>query len=249
MSNKALRDVFANSTAEGRTFMVHVAIADTVNARHGHRFWMSVENLAAKSRASRGSVITALQWLVEHGYLVVVARPKNKPVEYRFLFSTTIEDDHEEVQQPDPGCPTIEPEGFNGWTQTQKNPIEPKNPKRAARRTKTAPQPAATPQPDKPAAPHLELLPPPPPNPAHTLCRHVWDHKTPKPATPFIAAVKIAERLIGAGHDPDAVRDAMIQAPTLTTSSIEIALARHRPTTPSIEDSWDRSQPSGEIVW
>lgn len=270
MSNKAIKWVLSlDYDATPATKFVHTVVANTVNPKHGWMFWKSRETVARECNISVRSAGRALAWLVEHGYLVPVGRSDYDTVKYLFIVPGVTDSRRggdsppvtaaDEVGQNVPGeggssCPMGEDMVScgvgHGVPQNQKNPIEPKNPKTPAiRRPKRAPQPAATLQPDKPAAPHLELLPPPPPNPAHTLCRHVWDHKTPKPATPFIAAVKIAERLIGAGHDPDAVRDAMLQAPTLTTSSIEIALARHRPTTPSIEDSWDRSQPSGEIVW
>lgn len=60
--------------------------------------------------------------------------------------------------------------------------------------------------------------------------KRVWDAKTPRPSTPFVAAVQIARRLIGSGWNLSDVETAMIEAPTLTTSAIEVALRRARPT-------------------
>jgi hypothetical protein len=81
---------------------------------------------------------------------------------------------------------------------------------------------------------------------ARSLVTRVWERADPKPATPFIAAVKIAEALLRAGHSRDDVGRAMLAAPTISTRTIEIEIARHKPATgrPIIED---REGESGRI--
>lgn len=59
---------------------------------------------------------------------------------------------------------------------------------------------------------------------AQRVVAKVWEMKKPKPATPFIAAVKIAERLLEAGHDPQRIGWAMVKAPTITVAAVELQL-------------------------
>lgn len=96
----------------------------------------------------------------------------------------------------------------------------------------TSPEPSVEP-PEQPNPEPLALESP-PAGPTtgsivNALVRSVWERKNPRPASPFVAAVKIAERLLAAGHEPRAIEEAMVEAPTITTASVELALARRRP--------------------
>lgn len=83
---------------------------------------------------------------------------------------------------------------------------------------------------------------------ARSLVEKVWERSNPKPATPFIAAVKIAKALLDAGHERDAIGRAMLAAPTISTRTVEIQLARARPQKPSgPEIMEDRDGPSGRL--
>lgn len=63
---------------------------------------------------------------------------------------------------------------------------------------------------------------------ARAVVDAVWERRDPKPATPYIAAVKIAERLLSAGHLQKPVYEAMMGAPTLTVAAVEFQLNRGR---------------------
>lgn len=85
---------------------------------------------------------------------------------------------------------------------------------------------------------------------ARSLVAHVWERSNPKPATPFIAAVKIAEALLTAGHDRNAIGRAMLAAPTISTRTIEIELARSNPSRGAPRErisQWDRSEPDSAL--
>lgn len=87
MSAEATGYVFKSSPYKGATFAVHLAIADSVNDQHEHRFFMSVTNLSAKARCSRRAAQYALQTMIERGHLELLEDNANfgKPSEYRFV--------------------------------------------------------------------------------------------------------------------------------------------------------------------
>lgn len=89
MSAEAVGYVFRCSPAEGATFAVHLAVADSVNDQYGNEFWMVVRELATKARCSRATAQRALKWLVENGLLDVCDGERREgahtAIRYRFL--------------------------------------------------------------------------------------------------------------------------------------------------------------------
>lgn len=79
--------VFRHSPASGAAFVVHVAIADSVNDQNEHEFWMRLAKLAVKARVSRPTAQRAIAWLVEHELLDCLDddRRSGRPVRYRFV--------------------------------------------------------------------------------------------------------------------------------------------------------------------
>lgn len=156
MSAEATGWVFRHSPYSGTAFAVHLAIADTVNDQHGHRFYMSAGNLARKARCSRSTATELLGHLCRDGFLARIGggRDDGKPVEYRFLYPevaavfdtrggvpktdtpTTSEVSREptpDVPGADTGCPGSGQEVSREPTQTQENPTEPKRSRRKRR--------------------------------------------------------------------------------------------------------------------
>lgn len=86
MSNKALGWVFENSPYKGAKLVIHLAIADVVNDAYGDEFWMSNGNLAIKANATRQTVNSTLQEMVEDGYLERLGTGEYDTVKYRFLY-------------------------------------------------------------------------------------------------------------------------------------------------------------------
>jgi len=82
---------------------------------------------------------------------------------------------------------------------------------------------------------------------ARELCKRVWDRCDPKPATPFIGAAKIAEKLLAAGHPASAIEDAMVAAPTISTGAVELQLNRGRRGAQARPIATDRDAPSGRL--
>lgn len=82
---------------------------------------------------------------------------------------------------------------------------------------------------------------------ARQVAKDVWERSTPKPAVPFVGVVKIARRLLDAGHPDGDVVDAMLAVPTISVRWVEGELnkRKRRPATVVVSD-WDRSAPSGE---
>ena len=78
----------------------------------------------------------------------------------------------------------------------------------------------------------------------------LWDQRKaagqPVPAQPFVAVARIATRLLEAGHHRDDVLAAMVEAPTITTAAVELALSRRRPRARGRVDQ-DRDGPSGRV--
>lgn len=56
---------------------------------------------------------------------------------------------------------------------------------------------------------------------ARSLTQRVWEARTPKPAQPFVAVCKIAERMLAAGHEDEALYRAMLAVPTISTGWLE----------------------------
>jgi hypothetical protein len=85
MSADATAHVWRFSPYKGSTFIVHLAIADSVNDQNGYRLWMSRDSLGDKARVSARSLHDALAALEQDGFLTRVGA-KGRHVQYRFLF-------------------------------------------------------------------------------------------------------------------------------------------------------------------
>jgi len=97
-------------------------------------------------------------------------------------------------------------------------PIAPQGAPQSRPQARSKEQPVEQPT-EQPAAPDVRAT-------ARALVKRVWDRCDPKPATPFIGAAKIAERLLVAGHAEQAVEEAMVAAPTISTGAVELQLNR-----------------------
>jgi hypothetical protein len=73
----------------------------------------------------------------------------------------------------------------------------------------------------------------------------MWERVNPKPATPYIGVVKIAEGLLAAGWPADAIGAAMGSVPTISTRWVEAALRRARPAPAAIDS--DRTANTGVV--
>lgn len=241
MSVQALSWVLDHSPAKGSDRLVMISLANhagqlvtdnPTDPRPAFEAWPGVATIAREARLDRPRTVNdALARLVRDGAVVRIVngapdariRGDRRPNLYRVLVEN--------------GVPCgVTRCGWCGMT--------PNAPRDDARRhdgvtlgdttgcRETSPEPSLEPS-DEPNPEPLALEAP-PSGPttgsiANGLVRIVWERKTPRPATPFVAAVKIAERLLVAGHEAQAIEEAMVQAPTLTTAAVEIALARRRP--------------------
>lgn len=92
MSSDAIAHVFRHSTAQDKTFAVHLAIADSVNDQNENEFWMRLAALAIKARTHRSTTQRAVAWLTENGWIELVDEgvddpwKAGRPVRYVFVF-------------------------------------------------------------------------------------------------------------------------------------------------------------------
>jgi hypothetical protein len=103
------------------------------------------------------------------------------------------------------------------------------------------------------AAPELTLLHPPAEDKPleQMIAERVWEQLNPKPAQPFVAVRKIAAALLKAGHKAQAIEDAMLAAPTISTRACELVLNRNRRgrAAPSVAPIiTERDGPEGRII-
>lgn len=86
------------------------------------------------------------------------------------------------------------------------------------------------------------------PDAATVLVAEVWERADPKPATPYVAVVKIARKLVAAGWQPDQVRDAMLAVPTISTGWVEAELRKRHRKPPGQQVQTDRARPGGRLA-
>lgn len=70
---------------------------------------------------------------------------------------------------------------------------------------------------------------------AHQLATELWKRKNPKPAQKFVAVRQVAERLLDAGHSPEAVLAAMLAVPTISIGWCEGQLNKGRATPAAVK--------------
>ena len=238
MSSEAIGYVFAYSPTKGATFACHLAIADSVNDQHGNEFWMSVTNLARKARCSRDAARKALRALegcdgsgerIDGApvLLEVLEERLGETTRYRFLMPDLPRLSGATPSRQGRGLPRL-----SGATP----PASHKRLSQGGTQDGTQGDPAVD-----AAGDDVSVR-------ARGICAAVWEQRSPKPATPYIGAVKITERLLAAGHADDAVLAAMLAAPTLSTGAIELQLSRGRRVIPLRRPlDGDRAAGSGRL--
>jgi hypothetical protein len=82
---------------------------------------------------------------------------------------------------------------------------------------------------------------------ANRIARHVFEHKMPRPSQPFPAVLKIAQRLIEAGHVDDDVQSAMMLVAPISTGTVEFELGR-RTRQPSAVNAPTQNRTVGRIA-
>ena len=227
MSAEASGWVWRRSPYKGVAFAIHLAIADSVNDQNDYELWMRQAVIATKARTRRATVNETLAKLIADGYLELVAEGTGGANRYRFLMPPTapvVYDSRPKRQPAAANAPEQLPLGGvrsadTGCTPSEQGGVRPAN--RGVRpantelkQTQGGTQGEPKPRGDAGASLSLELV------------RRVWDRCSPKPATPFIGAVKIAERLLAAGWSAEAVENAMVAAPTISTGAVELVLNR-----------------------
>jgi len=197
--------VFRTSQAKGSARLVLLAMADEASdeglltAYRRSQSW-----LAQKANVDGGTCRRAIKQLVALGEVVVIDRGDGRKSSDYQLNLPGIEG----VQDAPPAPAGRAPRGGKSRAQGVQDapPIIPFSPGT----TQSHPKGPA------------------PKDAARSLVQRVWERSDPKPATPFIAAVKIAERLLAAGHSRDAIGHAMLDAPTISTGAVELQLNRGR---------------------
>lgn len=86
MSAEATGHVFRCSPFTGSTFLVHLAIADSVNDQHHNEFFMAVGNLASKARVTRKTAQVALRKLENAGCITLLQKERGETRRYHFEF-------------------------------------------------------------------------------------------------------------------------------------------------------------------
>lgn len=237
MSAEATGWVWRRSPYKGVTFAVHLAIADSVNDQNEHELWMRQSVLAEKCRTQRPTVNKALATLLADGYLELVEEFTGGANRYRFLMPSkapVVFDSRRKRVKGD--TTTDKPAVRSPHTNDGTEGVTPAN-------TNGAPiaQQMFAEQTQGVRSPHTEPKgtqvvtqeePPRTGSVAQPIVKAVWDRKVPKPATPFIAAVKIAERLLASEWSPDEIEQAMVDAPTISVGAVELTLNRNRDAKP-----------------
>lgn len=207
MSAEAIGWVYRHSPFRGATFLVHLAIADSVNDVHGNEFWMARANLATKARVSGESVSTAVETLREAGYVIPTedgmddpdARKRaGRPTRWLFLFPDDAAVVYETrrrgvADQPRPPSRVSREGSRVGRDVTQIEPNDEPNARaarvqgddlanRRARRTDAR---------------------------ADDLVKTWWEAQDPRPLQPWPAAVGIVSRALGKGWTPDEITEAL----------------------------------------
>lgn len=223
--------------------MVLLAVADAANADGDHAH-PGVAGVARFSLYSAGQVRRLLDELEAEGWLVVVeqggGRAPGKRHGRATVYRVPMGDDHPVIARRAWCAPSSLANARMSDPGSRAPAADTRAPALDTRASGCAPNgvPNGVPNGNFNGAP---------PAPGQEIARAVWDARTPRPAVPFIGIVKIADALVGAGHEPDAIVAAMLAVPTISTRWVEAELNRRRPAQrgPRIDD--DRAGPSGEV--
>lgn len=219
--------VFEHSESRGNDRLVLHAIADEAND-DGTNAFPGIKRIAHKVRLPERTVMRCLDRLETAAELEVI-RPEKRGRGHHNTYRVLME-------KGDKVAPFAEPE----------------SPRKAAEDRAALPNPSQTHRPIDPT--------PKEPKEAPAIAKEVvdraWKRKTPRPATPYVAALKIVEKLLGAGWPARAVEEALVVVPTISTGWLEGELRkRHggQPRGPGWvptpeEDRAGREGPEGRIV-
>lgn len=261
MSVQALGWVFDHSPAEGSDRLVLLSLANHAGTSPVDDAWEAYPGIALIQREAglrRGRTVRdALTRLVEAGAVERIVngapdsriRGDRRPNLYRILLDSgrpcdvprcrwcggTPDAERGDASRPDGGTRDV----LTGGRGTSPEPSE---------------EPSGEPE-REPGALPLDVPAPsaPPPDPvkerAREIVTKVWERSDPKPATPFVGVVKIAERLLRAGHDAQAIGRAMLAVPTISTGWVEAEIKKSSGTAPSRRTPIDtnRDAPEGRI--
>lgn len=235
--------VWRNSLAKGSALLVLLALADEANNEGDiPHYRRSVRKLAWKINASENAVRRAITTLVDDGELEITDQGGGGTIaNYRIV-----------------GLPPYE-EGGKPHATKKRTPAE------------LAPLPNRDPSQDgSPTPPAMEApipltgfsrsFPTPDDLPiavpaadlaskalADKIARRVWEAKTPRPVTPFVAVRKLVTRFLEAGHAEESIAVAMIAAPTISIGAVELQLNRGRPAPRRQVIDSDRGGPAGVV--
>ena len=204
--------------------MVLLAVADAANV-DGARSHPGIDNVAAFALYSRAQTIRLLGELVAEGWLQITegGRGRGHATVYRIAMEKR---SHDETQ--------LEPEKVSSGVD---------------KRSHLGPEGS---HPDEtPTVLTTENEQREPPAPERLIATDVWERSDPRPATPFVGIMQIAKKLLAAGHDADAITEAMLAVPTISIRWVEGELNRGRRRPPrrrAEKVDHDREAPGGRIV-
>jgi len=205
--------VFEHSTATGAARLVLLAIADSAHdSGLLTAYPRSQKLLAHKARMDDRTVRRAINTLTGIGELEVLKRGDGR--------------DQADYQVHLAGLSEGGREAHPGRARRRPRAGEvPAPSSRPTRPNPVTPNPSAGPDGPGGQLPGMPTPAGPKGNPAaRSLIQRVWDSRDPRPATPFMALVKIAGRLLDAGHSPEAVEAAFMAAPAYTVAALEFQL-------------------------
>lgn len=224
--------------------LVLLAVADCANpdGQHAHP---GIQNVARFSLYSTGQARRLLEELEAEGWLQVTDQGggRGKATVYRVPMDLTALAERRASRAPSDGTNArIEP------PQTRAPQPDTRASGPDTRASGSAPNGLATEATEAPTGTPPARGRPKVTDAARAVTDEVWERSGDiKPAVPYIAIAKIADRLLTAGHEHDAIVGAMLAARTISIGWVEAELRRRNPTaarTPTI----DRDAPTGRIV-
>lgn len=235
MSVTVMASVWKGSRSTGTARLVLLALADEASDEgEVTAYRRSLSHLSRKCACSTDSVRRAVANLVALGEVTVLKRGDGRsPTDYQINVGALASAVDEGGAGATPGVAPMPPQGSRprvprGSTAatpiTPLFPVPPGGPPAGAADGDTGPEP-----------------------PARYVARQVWEHKKPRPATKFVAVMKVAEALLEAGHQVDDVVAAMIAAPTITVAAVELQLSRRKPPAGGGRVDADRGGVSGLV--
>lgn len=212
--------VFERSASKGTARLVLLALADEAS-KTGHvtAYKRSRAHIAAKCNCSVPAVRRAIADLVELGELEILKMGTgHTETDYRVVVESLVGGTTSDTPDRDaPATPGVSPAiPLHGG--------------------KRDPGGAAGDSPHIPVDPVVPVLPGmAAPSPRrqdeadHVIATAVFERSSPKPATPFVAVRKIAQRFLEAGHEPAAIEAAMLSVRTISIGWVESELNKNRP--------------------